>query len=69
MADAWSIGRYTFTSRLLVGTGKFPDFATMRDAHLASGAEVVTVAVRRLPSQVLKASPEAAEVLRELATI
>ncbi len=48
MADTWSIGRYTFTSRLLVGTGKYPDFATMQQAHLASGAEVVTVAVRRL---------------------
>jgi thiazole synthase len=48
MADTWSIGTHTFTSRLLVGTGKFPDFTTMRDAHLASGAEIVTVAVRRL---------------------
>jgi thiazole synthase len=51
VADTWSIGRYTFTSRLLVGTGKFPDFATMRQAHLASGAEIVTVAVRRLDLQ------------------
>ena len=48
MSDTWSIGKFTFTSRLLVGTGKFPDFATMQKAHLASGAEVVTVAVRRL---------------------
>ncbi|MCM2333712.1 MAG: thiazole synthase [Anaeromyxobacteraceae bacterium] len=48
MADTWSIGKHTFTSRLLVGTGKFPSFEVMREAHLASGAEVVTVAVRRL---------------------
>jgi thiazole synthase len=48
MADTWSIGKYTFTSRLLVGTGKFPSFEVMKEAHLASGAEVVTVAVRRL---------------------
>jgi len=48
VADTWSIGRYTFTSRLLVGTGKFPDFPTMQRAHQASGAELVTVAVRRL---------------------
>ena len=48
MADTWSIGKHTFTSRLLVGTGKYPDFSTMQQAHLASGAEVVTVAVRRL---------------------
>jgi thiazole synthase len=48
MADTWSLGRHTFTSRLLVGTGKYPDFAVMQRALAASGAEVVTVAVRRL---------------------
>ena len=48
MADTWSLGEHTFTSRLLVGTGKYPDFAAMRRALEASGAEVVTVAVRRL---------------------
>jgi thiazole synthase len=46
--DSWSIGAHTFQSRLLVGTGKYPDFATMQQALVASGAEVVTVAVRRL---------------------
>ena len=48
MADTWSVGKHTFTSRLLVGTGKYRDFPTMKQALLASGAEVVTVAVRRL---------------------
>src|SRR6266542_2781451 len=48
MADGWSIGKHAFTSRLLVGTGKYPDFPTMQRALVASGAEVVTVAVRRL---------------------
>jgi len=48
MADSWSIGKHTFTSRLLVGTGKYSDFATMQRALNASGAELVTVAVRRL---------------------
>src|SRR5512140_355525 len=48
MADTWSLGGHTFTSRLLVGTGKYPDFPTMQRALTASGAEVVTVAVRRL---------------------
>ena len=48
MADTWSIGSHTFTSRLLVGTGKYRDFPTMRRALEASGTEVVTVAVRRL---------------------
>jgi len=47
-ADAWSIGGHTFSSRLLVGTGKYADFPTMQKALLASGAELVTVAVRRL---------------------
>ena len=48
MADTWSLGSHTFTSRLLVGTGKYPDFPTMQRALAVSGAEVVTVAVRRL---------------------
>ena len=48
MADSWSIGKHRFTSRLLVGTGKYADFETMQRALTASGAEVVTVAVRRL---------------------
>jgi thiazole synthase len=37
-----------FRSRLLVGTGKYPDYATMAKALEASGAEIVTVAVRRV---------------------
>ena len=41
------VGGREFQSRLIVGTGKYKDFATMRDALDASGAEVITVAVRR----------------------
>lgn len=48
VADTWSVGKHTFTSRLLVGTGKYRDFPTMKQALVASGSEVVTVAVRRL---------------------
>jgi thiazole synthase len=48
MADTWSIGKHSFSSRLLVGTGKYRDFPTMQRALVASGAELVTVAVRRL---------------------
>lgn len=44
------IGGKTFTSRLMVGTGKFSDFETMKEAHAASGAEIVTVAIRRVDS-------------------
>ncbi len=42
------IGGRTFTSRLLAGTGKYPDNASMVAALEASGTEVVTVAVRRV---------------------
>jgi len=38
----------TFTSRLIVGTGKYPSHPIMRAAHEASGTEMVTVAVRRV---------------------
>jgi thiazole synthase len=51
MADTLSFGKHTFHSRLFVGTGKYPDFATMQRAIEACGAEVVTVAVRRLDLQ------------------
>jgi thiazole synthase len=43
-----TIGGRTFQSRLMVGTGKYPDMDTMVRAIEASGAEVVTVAVRRV---------------------
>jgi thiazole synthase len=42
-----TIGSRTFDSRLIVGTGKYESFDTMQTALDASGAEVVTVAVRR----------------------
>jgi thiazole synthase len=42
------LGKYSFTSRLFVGTGKYPTFPVMKEALAASGAEVVTVAVRRV---------------------
>jgi thiazole synthase len=38
-----------FTSRLIIGTGKYRSFDEMKAAHRASGAEMVTVAVRRVP--------------------
>jgi thiazole synthase len=48
MPDVLALGGRTFTSRLVVGTGKYADFPTMRKAIVASGAQMVTVAVRRL---------------------
>jgi thiazole synthase len=48
MPDQLTIAGRTFNSRLIVGTGKYRSFAEMRRAHEASGAEMVTVAVRRV---------------------
>ena len=45
--DSFSIGEREFRSRLLVGTGKYQDFEQTRAAIEASGAEIVTVAIRR----------------------
>lgn len=45
--DKFAIAGQTYSSRLLVGTGKYKDFAETRTAIDASGAEIVTVAIRR----------------------
>jgi len=42
------IGKFEFSSRLIIGTGKYANFDIMEKAHEASGAEVVTVAIRRI---------------------
>ena len=47
LADPLVIGDRTYRSRLLVGTGKYRDFSETRNAIVASGAEIVTVAIRR----------------------
>jgi len=47
LADPLVIGNRSYRSRLLVGTGKYRDFTQTRDAIVASGAEIVTVAIRR----------------------
>ena len=46
--DSWSVAGRTFNSRLIVGTGKYKDFEQNAAALAASGAEIVTVAVRRV---------------------
>jgi thiazole synthase len=48
MQDRLVIGGREFGSRLLLGTGKFPSNASLRDAIAASGTEIVTVALRRV---------------------
>jgi thiazole synthase len=53
--DTWTVAGRTFSSRLIVGTGKYRDYAQNAAAAEAAGAEIVTVAVRRVnlsdPSQ------------------
>ncbi len=46
--DTWTLGNTTLTSRLIVGTGKYASNDETRDALAASGAEIVTVALRRV---------------------
>ena len=48
MSDLLRIADRQFNSRLFVGTGKYRSFQEMARCHAASGAEVVTVAVRRV---------------------
>ena len=48
MAEPWTLAGRTFTSRLLLGTSRYPDPQTMLDAVEASGAEIVTVSIRRI---------------------
>jgi thiazole synthase len=43
-----TIADRTFSSRLILGTGKYPDFATMRACHEAGATEMVTLAIRRV---------------------
>jgi thiazole synthase len=46
--DSWTVAGRAFKSRLIIGTGKYKDFDQNRAAAEASGAEIVTVAVRRV---------------------
>jgi thiazole synthase len=46
--DAFVIAGRAFKSRLIVGTGKYPSHPVMKEAHERSGADMVTVAVRRI---------------------
>ncbi|MCM3746876.1 thiazole synthase [Paenibacillus pasadenensis] len=46
--DSWTVGGKTLTSRFFLGTGRFPSPAVMLQALQASGAEVITFAVRRV---------------------
>ena len=60
--DLLEVGSYQFSSRLMVGTGKYKDIDEARQAILASGAEVITVAVRRVNIGQDKDSPNLLDV-------
>jgi thiazole synthase len=45
--EVLQLGTHTFTSRLIVGTGKYADYDTMRESLVRSGTECITVAIRR----------------------
>src|SRR5258708_36325122 len=47
--DVFEVAGREFSSRLIIGTGKYRSFDEMKAAHKASGAQLVTVAVRRVP--------------------
>src|SRR5712664_4898691 len=49
LTDQFEVAGKVFNSRLIIGTGKYRTFEEMNAAHRASGAEMVTVAVRRVP--------------------
>jgi len=49
MTDQFSLAGTTFNSRLIIGTGKYRSYDEMKAAHSASGADMVTVAVNRVP--------------------
>jgi thiazole synthase len=49
MIDLFKLADETFNSRLIIGTGKYRSHKEMQAAHTASGAEMVTVAVNRVP--------------------
>src|SRR6266516_3693857 len=49
LTDRFEIAGRAFHSRLIIGTGKYRSYEEMKAAHRAAGAEMVTVAVRRVP--------------------
>ena len=61
--DTLTIGARTFNSRLLVGTGKYQDLAQTGEAIAQSGAEIVTVAIRRVNIGQKKDEPNLLDVI------
>src|ERR1700686_880911 len=49
LTEGFEIAGHTFHSRIIIGTGKYRSYEEMKAAHRSSGAEMVTIAVRRVP--------------------
>src|SRR3982074_1590854 len=49
LTDRFEIAGQAFHSRIIIGTGKYRSYDEMKAAHRSSGAEMVTIAVRRVP--------------------
>ena len=62
--DTWTVAGRRFSSRLIVGTGRYKDLEETGAAIAASGAEIVTVAVRRVNLSDPKALADAAGLRR-----
>ena len=54
MSDSFTLGTHTFRSRLIVGSGKYASLEQMREATLAAGADLITVALRRVELSAVK---------------
>lgn len=67
--DPIKLGKYTFSSRLLVGSARYPNTQLMLDALLASGTELVTVSIRRIDVSAAKNEGGILELLLDKFTI
>ena len=61
--DSWMLGARRFSSRLLLGTGKYKDLAQTKAAVEASGAQIITVAIRRTNIGQTRGEPNLLDVL------
>ena len=66
MDNTLKIGKHSFQSRLMVGTGKYKDFEETKSAITASGAEIVTVALRRTNMGQNKDEPNLLDLLTQI---
>jgi thiazole synthase len=62
MSSSYTLGEHTFRSRLIIGSGKYASFEQNRDCAEASGAEMVTIALRRVNFDA-KAGPRLLDVV------